>query len=196
MARPVSDFVTAMLALLPEGLAWPKSPDSNFAMLCEVMAEEFRGIELRNEQLLAEMSPATTSLLFNEREAEFGLPGACITEEQSLTQRRNAMVAKHKLVGEQSKQFFIDTATTLGYDITITEYQASDPGPQTEYNGHTLVDDAWNFVWQINAELETSTPMTFGSPFGSPFTAFGNELLECTMRSIAHGHRALFFSYT
>jgi uncharacterized protein YmfQ (DUF2313 family) len=124
------------------------------------------------------------------------LPGPCITIAQSLADRRKALLAKYRWVGEQSRQFFIDVAADLGYAITITEYNAANPGPQTEYNGIPLVGDAWNFVWQINAAIQNQSIRVYGSQYPGPYQTFGNELLECTLRSLAHTHRVLFFSYT
>ncbi len=195
MARSVEEFVDMMLQMLPAGLAWPKTRDSEMAQRFWAAAQEFHAIEVRNEQLLKEMSVFTCDELFDEKESELGLPGDCIKLPQSLTERRNAMIAKYKLVGEQSRQMFIDAAADIGFVITITEYDSSNPGPQTEYQGVAIAGDDWNFVWQINVDVDDGVLLTVGSPVGSALQTFDQELLECTMRAIAHDHRALFFNY-
>lgn len=196
MAQLVEAYVDRMLQLLPQGFAWPTSRDSDFAQLLWPIAEELRILEERNEQLLLEMSPATCEELFDEWEAELGLPGPCITGAQTEDERRNAMVAKYNLVGEQSKQFFIDVAAQLGYTITITEYDAANPGQQEDYQGMPISGDAWNFVWQINVQGIAGDPLYVGSPVGSPLTSWeGSETLECAIGDIAHDHRILFFNY-
>lgn len=196
MAKLVENFVDAMLQLLPRGQAWPGSRASELAQLLWPMAQEFHRIDLRNDKLLLEMSPLTTQELFDEREAELGLPGSCIIEEQNAAERRSAMVARYFQVGEQSRQMFIDTAARLGFSIAITEYDADNPGPQNNYNGIPLAGDGWNFVWQIDVAGVDGERLTVGSEVGSPLKTWtAANTLECTLRALAHDHRVLFFNY-
>lgn len=197
MARSVEQFRDMMLALLPRGPAWPTSKDSQLAQWLMGMAEEFARVDAKNEQLRMEMNPAKTVDLLPEWERDYGLPTQCMAGiAQTFTQRRNNLVEKYKLVGNQSKPFFIALAAAIGYTITITEYDENNPGPQSNYNGIPLSGDAWNFVWQVNASNTTITPRSYGSAYGEGYSSWGNELLECTMRYFSHGHRVLFFSYT
>lgn len=196
MARSVTEYRDMMLALLPKGSAWPREPDSEWGKLFTGIAEEFARIDARNEQLLREMNPRSALETLEEWERDYALPGGCITQEQTLVERRNALVEKYQRIGIQSRSFFIEAAAQLGYTITITEYDANNPGPQSNYNGIPLSGDDWNFVWQINAPLTTEQPRIYGSPYPAPYSAFGNELLECTMRALVHDHRVLFFSYS
>jgi uncharacterized protein YmfQ (DUF2313 family) len=196
MARTVEQFRDVMLALMPRGFAWPTEPNSNWGQLFMALAEEFTRIDIRNESLLAEFYPRTTLELLEDWEKNYGLPGQCIHEVQTLNERHRALLTKYRLVGRQDKQFFIDVAADLGYVITITEYDVNHPGPQTEYNGFPLTGSAWNYVWQINAQLETLQLRTYPSSYSGPYGAFSIELLECTLRGLAHDHRALFFAYT
>jgi uncharacterized protein YmfQ (DUF2313 family) len=196
MALTAENFRDMMLALLPPGQAWSREPDGGFGLLFKAIGNEFSRIDSSNEQLLLEMSPQTTVALLPEWERDYDLPGACITGAQTFTERRRALVTKYQLIGNQSRQFFIDTAASLGYTITIDEYDEDHPGTQTEYMGIPLTGDAWNYVWQINSPETTIQPRSYGSSYNEPYTAFGNQLLECTLRAIAHDHRALFFAYT
>lgn len=185
-----------MLAMLPRGSAWPTDPNSKWGKLLYGIAEEFARIDARNEQLLREMDTRSVGELLPEWENDFGLPGSCITESQTLSQRRNALITKFRYHGRQDTQFFIDVAAELGYTITITEYDEAHPGPQPDYNGIPLTGDAWNFVWQVNAANTNAQQMQYGDEFPAPFVTFGNELLECALRSLAHTHRVLFFAYS
>lgn len=197
MAGSVADYTQSMLALLPNGAAWPREPESEWAKLFEGIAEEFARADAINQQLLNETLPSKTSSLLTEWENDYGLPTDCTKNiAQTFAQRRTSLVSKYKLVGNQSRQFFIDTAAEFGFAITITEYSASNPGAQSDYNGLPINGDDWNFCWQINAPLTTLTRRVSGSLMGEPFTVFGNELLECVMNEIKHAHRILFFSYT
>lgn len=196
MARSVEKFRDLLLALLPQGPAWPRDPRSVWGGLLYATAEEFARIDERNEALLRELDPRGAVELLPEWERDYALPGPCIHSAQSLVDRRNALVAKYRQIGEQSRQYFIDVAAGLGYAITITEYNAANPGPQTSYNGIPLSGDAWNFVWQINAPATAVQARLYGSRYGEPYRAFNVEILECTLRALAHDHRVLFFSYS
>ncbi len=197
MARSVEDYRDMMLALLPQGDAWPREPNSEWGKLFHGFADECGRIDVRHDQLLLEMNPATCVELLPEWEEDFGLPGGCmIGVGQTFTQRRNALVAKYKLIGNQSKQFFIDVAAGLGYTITITEYSAANPGPYTHTpTGLPISGDDWNYVWRINAPEITVQSRLSGSPIGEPYSTVGNKLLECTLYDLAHDHRVLFFNY-
>ncbi len=197
MARGVNEFRDMCLALLPVGPAWPKTADSEWALLFEAVMPEFTRIDAANEQLLKEMSPVSAELLFEEWEAQYGLPSKCMEgQEQTLQQRRNTLINKYRFVGDQSKQFFIDLAASIGFAITITEFSASNPGLQSSYEGIPLAGDDWNFVWQVNAPLTTVQPRTYPSGYGEAYAEWENELLECTLNAYAHDHRILFFSYS
>ncbi len=196
MARSVAEFTAMMLAMLPRGAAWPRDPNSATGRRFSAMAHEFALIDLRADQLINEMLPSRTAELMPDWEEQYNLPGDCITEVQTTTQRRNALVSRYKFKGHQKRQMFIDAAAALGYTITITEYSATNPGPQADYNGTPLVGDDWNFVWQINAANTTVVPKQLGTAIGEPLSTWGNEQLECVMRDLAHDHRVLFFAYT
>lgn len=196
VARSVEQYRDAMIALLPHGAAWSHDPRSQLGSLLMAFADEFARVDARNEQLLKEMDPRGALELMTEWEGDYGLPGPCIHTAQTLADRRKALLAKYRWVGRQDRQFFIDVAADLGYAITITEYNAANPGPQTEYEGIPLTGDAWNYVWQINAPLVNNTVRVYGSQYPGPYQTFGNELLECTLRGLAHTHRVLFFSYS
>lgn len=196
MARSVEQFRDMMLALLPQGSAWPRDPKSNWGLLFTAFAEEFARVDARHEQLMNEMDPRGALELLPEWESDYALPGPCITTEQTLAERRKALLEKYRRVGRQDRAFFIEVAAALGYAITITEYNPTNSGPQTEYNGMPIAGDSWNYVWQINAQLLNRTQRVFGSQFPGPFQTYGNEMLECTLKALAHNHRVLFFSYT
>lgn len=196
MARTVADYTHAMLALLPIGPAWPRDQSSWWGLWFKAISAEFVRAEKQHEQLLKEMSPATTELLLEAYETDYALPDPCLTQDQTISERREALFVKATSIGQQNKQFFIDTAKALGYDITITEYSSANPGTQTSYQNQPIAGDAWNFVWQINASLENYHARRYGSAYGELYSTFGNEQLECAMRAVAHDHRVLFFSYT
>lgn len=186
----------AMLALLPRGAAWPRDPESQFGKLLHAFADEFARVDQRNADLQREMDVRYAIELLPEYEIDYAVPGPCIHTAQTLDQRRRQLVEKYRRIGRQDRQFFIDVAADLGYAITITEFDQANPGPQTEYNGIPLAGDAWNFVWQVNAELTNYRQRKYPARYNERYGTFGNDLLECTLRALTHAHRVLFFAYT
>jgi uncharacterized protein YmfQ (DUF2313 family) len=190
-----AEYVEMQLALLPNGEPWPKDPDSWWALLFKAFYPEYvREAEMR-EQLLKEMSVSTAELLFEDYETEYGLPSPCVHEDQTLSQRRNALIVKESAIAQPSIPFFTQLAADLGYEITITEFNADNPGPAITHAGHQLQGDDWNFVWRFNAPATTEHWRTCGSEIGEPFSTAGDELLECTLKNYNHAHRIMLASY-
>ncbi|TNC80721.1 MAG: hypothetical protein C9356_12535 [Oleiphilus sp.] len=204
MALTIETLRDVLLASLPNGPMWPRAGDSQWGLLFEAIAPEFVEIDELDQQLIKEMSPHTASLLFDEWEAELGLPDACHGEGQTYNQRHFAMKERYSTIGRQDKQFFIDLAARLGYTITIDEFSPSNPGPAgnlevVKQNGETFhvspSGDEWNYVWRVNAPSTVNQPRQYPSQYGEPYTIVGNDLLECTLRQYAHEHRVLIFAY-
>lgn len=193
------------LQLLPAGPAWPRDPTSSWALMFEALLPEAVRINDALTGMVEEMSPVTASVLFDLFEAEYGLPTPCITEAQTLQQRRITLSERHLAVGRQDKQFFIDLAASIGFVITIDEFNASNPGPAGTYlvtresgevTSVTPAGDDWNYVWRINAPLEISEPRAYPGGYGEPYVVSSNELLECVIRQYTHCHRVLIFAYS
>jgi len=205
MNYTVEDFRDICLQLLPSGPAWPRESSSRFGLLFESLMSEFVVINNAMQQLTEEMSPINSSLLFELWEAEYGLPGTCITEVQTIEQRQGALIERHTYVGRQDRQFFIDLANRLGFTITIDEFSALSPGPSGSYavareSGNltqvTPVGDDWNFVWRVNASIDALAVREYPGAYGEFYQGARNQLLECTLRHFCHIHRVLIFSYS
>lgn len=188
----VDDYRDALIALLPQGDAWPTDPGSDLGLLLTGLAEEFARIDARAEDLLNESHPSQTFELFEEWEAMYGLPDTC-TADPSFQERRFDLVQRYQQLGGQSRAFFIAMAAALGYTITITEYQERTFGMDfgTDYSGSD-----WNWAWQINVAQTNYAERSMGDPFGEYYRQWGNERLECALNRLVHAHRHLIFSYS
>lgn len=205
MSLTLSDFRDMALQLLPAGPAWPRDPDSQWGVLLEALLPEFVRISAAVAGLKDEMSPVTTIQLFDFIEREYGLPAPCITGPQTLAQRRTALRERHLAVGRQDRQFFIDLAASIGYPITIDEFNAANPGPAGTYNVRrasgeitqiTPNGDDWNYIWRINAPAVVNQRREYPSEYGNPYVLVSNEILECTVRQYLHCHRVVIFAYS
>lgn len=192
-----SDYLQQMQALLPPGPAWPTEEGAGLSRFLAGLAEEFARLDARGWQLLEEADPRTAIELFNDWERVAGLPDTCAeafsTTEQTLDQRRQALIARLVTVGGQTQAYFIALAAAFGVTITITEYRAQTVDDDVSM---PMFDDAWNTVWSINMPLTDITYADVNSSVDEPLASWGNPALECVLRRIAPAHLTLFFSYT
>lgn len=195
MGLTTTDYLRQLQALLPPGPAWPRSDDALLTRLLGALAAELARVDGRAQRLVEEADPRTVAELFVDWERVAGLPDACAQAyggEQTLAQRRVALVGRLTTLGGQSPAYFIGLAAALGYAITITEFRAHSVNDDAEY---PLYDTAWNFAWQVNAALNTIADITVASTVEDPIAAWGNALLECVIKRLKPAHTAVLFSY-
>src|SRR5262245_35350281 len=140
--RSGDDYATQFLTLLPTGQAWPREPGSTLVLTCDGLNQFWGHVDSRAADLLEIDSdpgktlppiapidfgvplpdPVAPSGLLPDWERNWGLPEKCLAEPQTIEERHIALVNKMRMLGAQSRQFFIDLAKSIGYDITIEEY--------------------------------------------------------------------------
>lgn len=128
--RTGDDYAHAFLKLLPQGQAWPKlDPDSALVKTVRGLCQVWGFIDQRAADLLEiEADPRITTELLTDWERNFGLPDPCLTEPHTVDERRFALVQRMTIEGGASREFFIDLADAIGYQITITEYRTFQVG--------------------------------------------------------------------
>lgn len=188
MALAAEQYRDAMLALLPNGPAWPSHPDTDLGKLFLALGREFGRIEKRAEEMLAEFTPWGASEMLSEWLSDWDVPGKDINETLTATQLKQLLIAKVTTPGTQSRDYFIKYAAAFGYDITpITEYTSTQRGTEIGFT-----NEAWNFIWQIVGPPTPVARATFGvTKFGEPFQAWGNTELEKLLKPRVHTHRKL-----
>lgn len=190
------DYQAQLQALLPPGPAWPKDADALLTRLLGGLSMELSRVDGRARQLADEADPRTTSELFSDWERVAGLPDTCVIAfagDQSVAQRRAALVGRLATLGGQSAAYFIALASSLGYAVTVTEFQEHAVTDDVE---HPLYSAPWNFAWQLNAALNTVIDITVESSVDESIAAWGNSLLECVVKRFAPAHTNVLFSYT
>lgn len=195
MTGSVRDYIEQLAALLPPGLAIRRETDTNVYKLLHGMAEELARVDTRSDDLLRESDPRTTLELLADWETQVGLPDPCLDGvDQTVQQRRDAVVARLTGRGGQSRQFFIDLAASLGYTVTITEFRPFRAGISDA--GDALTNGDWIFAWRINAPETTIYEFRAGeSTAGEPLRSWGNERLECAIDRVKPAHTILQFAY-
>jgi len=196
MGLTSADYLQQLQALLPPGPAWASDEASFTTHLFDGLAQELARVDGRALQLVEEADPRTVAELFADWERVAGLPDACAEAfggDQSVAQRRSALIGRLTTLGGQSAAYFIGLAAALGYAITITEFCEHSVNDDVE---QPIYGPAWNFAWQVNAALNTVTEFTVDSTVDDALAAWGNSLLECVIKRLAPAHSTVLFSYT
>ena len=148
--RAGSDYRDAFLELLPQGEAWPKqSLDSVLWKACDGLNNYWGWVDGRAADLLeTESDPRSTVELLPNWERNWGLPDPCYSAPQTISERQFALVQRMTLLGSQSRQFYIDFAKQLGYEITISEFRPfmvgiDCCGDGRVYGDGTFMQDQW-----------------------------------------------------
>jgi len=166
MGMTAAEYLLQLQALLPTGSAWPRDADAGLTLTLESLAEELARIDARADDLVEEADPRTTSELLPEWERVAALPSPCVTEAQSVDQRRAALVAKLILLGGQSPDFFIDLAAGLGLTITIKEGRPLRAGKSKA--GDPCYSALGRFIWHIHHPDVVVSHLHAGSKAGDP----------------------------
>ncbi|HDR9093385.1 TPA: DUF2313 domain-containing protein [Burkholderia vietnamiensis] len=189
-----SDFESALNALMPRGLAWPRDPKSVMGKVIASLSPVWSRHVAANNYLLVDAFPATTFELLPEWEATLGLPDPCAGPAPTLQQRRAQVVARLANSGGQSIAYFVDFARSLGYSITIENHSPARAG--LSRCGDPCNAESWAHAWTVVVPENTITRARAGqSTAGEPLATWGNSVLECEFNALSPAHTILKFSY-
>jgi len=178
--------------LLPRGAAWTRERTARLTQLLQGMADELARIDARGDSLISEALPDTTLELLDGWETVAGLSGECTGPLETVSLRRDALIMRLTAVGGQSRQYFIDLADTLGFEITIDEFRPFTVGSVA---GDSLTGGDWIYAWRVNAPETTVREFAAGSYAGEALSTWGNDLLECAISRVKPAHTILIFGY-
>lgn len=195
MALTADDYLLQLQSLLPAGPAWPRE-ESPLKRLLTGLAQELGRVSGRAQNLLEEADPRTTAELFADWERVAGLPDECAIAfggEQTIAQRRAALLSKLTTLGGQSAAYYVSLAAALGYAITVEDFTEHTVEDDVE---HPLYAEAWRFAWQVNGVLDEVTEITVNDTVNDPLASWGTALLECVIKRLAPAHTTVLFSYS
>lgn len=189
------DYRQALQALIPNGRAWPRDPDTVQAAVLRSLAASFQRSDNDALGILSGAFPQTATIMLPEWEKALGLPDDCsIGEVDTIAKRQNAIVSKFISTGGQSKSYFIGIAKALGYNITIKEYRQARSGHSVCGDG--LNGDDWPFVWLVEGEETNISYARVGLSYcGDPLRSWGNRQLECRLSALSPSHTLVKFGY-
>lgn len=192
MAVKTQQYLSLLKSLLPRGIAWVDAVNNDLGRLLHALAEEFARVDAREDALIEEADPRTTYEMLPDWERAFGLPDPCVGSDLTLEQRLETLYAKVTNTGGQSRQFFIDLAAFLGYDITIEEFELHTVNSSVDA---PYYDEPWRFTWRVRAPEVTIYERTVDSDVDTPFAYWGNERLECGISRLKPAHTTILFAY-
>jgi uncharacterized protein YmfQ (DUF2313 family) len=211
--RSGDDYKKAFLALLPQGQAWPREADTILVRTCAGLCEYWGYVDGRIADLLErESDPRLTIELLPEWERAWGLPDPCYKAPQSIAERQAALVYKMTTLGGQSRQFMIDAAAHIGYEISITEYRPFMVGIDRVGDNRTInADGSYSdypymlgppenrFYWSVhvNATKLIWFRVTSGICGVDPHLRIGTaDDLECLLNRIKPAQTEIIFDYS
>ncbi|MGY6090401.1 putative phage tail protein [Avibacterium paragallinarum] len=183
-------YLDAGLKLLPVGLAWTRHPDSNFAKILSIRAEQLSQANELAHQLVKERILGNAFLLLDEWEAFLGLPEC--SEINTIEARRTALVAKDNEIGSFNKHYLEEVAAQNGYQIRVTTY----------YPHHCLRDcryplypqeNAWRvFIYTTSRNVRN---MTCLDDITNELTMIERSKIECFLKRFCYSHLEMIFIY-
>jgi uncharacterized protein YmfQ (DUF2313 family) len=215
------DYAEVLADLLPPGVVWPRDAETVLMRTMRGLAEEYARIHERDCDLLDESYPGSSTEAITDWERICGLPDECTGPLETLQERRAAVLSKLASRGGQSKQYYIDGAAILGFDITIREFRPFiagqgragepcyhqsrgresppfDPVPPGTLPDSTLSRNRdWWFVWEVTS-LEAVKMFYFRageSQAGDPLARWSNDMLECWILEHKPAHTWVIFRY-
>lgn len=210
MIDRIPAYLQMLQSLLPEGQAWNRDKDSNTTSLLAVTASELSKLHQRTDDLVVESDPRSTLETLTDWEETAGLPDTCTGAEDTIQERRAALVNKITSQGGQSLGYFIQIAERLGYDVTVEEFrpfvcgqsqcglgQMTEGQVITTY-GITDQEDI-RFNWRVTVLGSRVTWFRCGvSEVGKdPFAKINTAAdLECVLRQMKPAHTNLIVAYT
>lgn len=177
----------------------PVSYDAAQANLSAELNAEGNALDaanLRADALLKALFPNNGETL-EDWERVYGLPCDCVAG-LSLTrdQRLKNVIAKINEGGTFTKAKAIALAASVGFTITIVEHRASEYSPSARYGlDECYKGRDWNFVWDVITINNTIFNRKYQSNYGERYGAWGNALLECTIRPKAQADSLVRFIY-
>lgn len=189
--RSGDDYAKALLALLPQGMAWPRSSGSVLVKTVNGLSQIWGYVDGKAADLLEiETDPRATTEMIDEWERAFGLPDECIPFPPTvLADRRAALLTRMTLLGAQSREFFESQATALGYTVEIQEYAPYMCGVSRcgDTRSPLYGSDVTHFRWQLGpAEIRLYWTVTLDSVLTG---------IECVFRRYKPAHTEIVFKY-
>ncbi len=192
-----AEILSLLQKFLPSGTAWPSAPGSMLSSLLASFAQGVATMDLRLNDLLAELNPSTsTSLLAEWEEFVSSVDECCSLTQAPLDERQRRVIEKLTGIGSLSRAYFLQMAMTLGYrDISITEFRPTHCEMTCEV---AVMSEPFRFLWKVNIPHQGDNHAVFraGSRCDSRIDSYRFGALECQLMRLKPAHTQVIFTYT
>lgn len=179
-----SQYERAVNGLLPSGLIFPcVEEDSTLGKLLSTIAASVLASENATDATKEEMYPDIVGSFSDEWAAIAGFPRFGF-EDLTAQQQRDAVLAWLNVNAFSNKQFFVDIAAIMGYEVIVEDR-----------NDDTTIGD-FEFIVTTSSDLPLVYFMTGQSTTGEPLVSTGSqEPLEALIEFFAPAHTTPAFFY-
>jgi uncharacterized protein YmfQ (DUF2313 family) len=189
--RSGDDYGKALLALFPQGLAWPRNVNATLYKVANGLAQVMGYVDGRAADMLTvESDPRMTTEMLPDWERNFGLPDICLPyPPDNEPDRRRALIARMTMIGAQDRNFFTELAGALGQSIDIHEYAPYMAGVSRTGDTRTSLygADSTHYRWQLGPpEMRFHWTVDLTSVLSGA---------ECVMRRYSPAHTELVIKY-
>lgn len=184
------DYLDAALKLLPVGLAWNRSPDSNMGKILSIRAEQLVQVNETAHQLVKERMLSNAFLLLDDWEVFYGLPEC--TEINTIEKRRAALIAKDNEVGSFNKYYLEELAIRHGYQIKVVNHYPHHCLRDCGYPLHPQ-ENAWRvFIYTTSKSIRNATCL---EDVSQELVLFERSKVECFLKRFCYSHLEMIFIY-
>jgi uncharacterized protein YmfQ (DUF2313 family) len=149
--RDGEDYIAPFLRLLPQGIAWPREPESVLYRTVRGLAKIWGFVDARAADLLErESDPRKTVEILDWWERAWGLPDPCFPSATTIGERQRMLVLVMTMLGGQSRAFFKWVADWVGYtDTSFREWSPFMCGISQCGDTRNMFDDTGFYRWEI-----------------------------------------------
>lgn len=193
-----NDYLHQLDALLPRGPIWRRREGTLLDSILFAVATEASRIDARAFAIIEENDPRTAQETLQQWFEDWGVPSTCLAvlADPTNEQIRQELLAKITGGGALTAEFFRNLAETLGYHARIETCEAF---VCTSTVDKPLYGDEWNTVFNLFVRVnDESQAKIFNTTWtvDQPLAKWGDQLLECLIRSMAPAHVTVIFEYS
>lgn len=190
------DYLEQMRQYLPPGraLAYEPGAGTNIEALLSAFSQEAARMGADADAFEDELDPRTCVLMLPDYERNFGLPDDCSPIDQTVPQRRQALIARMTENFTLTQANVIALAATLGIVVTVTTYKQPRCGLAIcAAPCNSLQQES---TWTVNGPADpTTSPICGLAHCGDPLGTFGFGELECVMNEVNSAHLFVSFNF-
>lgn len=195
-AHTAADYAAMLRKLLPRGVIWTASPESNLARLLAAFGAELARLEGDAQRLLRELDPQQTLEALEDWEEELGLPDECSPEGAGMAARREAVVKKLQRGGLMNEAYYGELARAQGYENAVVSH-VREFRVGVSRMGDRLNDILFHHVFFVSVPSGGRIrAFRMGeSVMGERLRVWGDNSLECILNRQKPAHSKVFVTY-